>query len=117
MKFLYSMVAALVLLTLLFALPVTAAPPCDSPILIVMPTQVVPDGTPPAIIRAGTMIAEITLEEINKAPTLEPAADILRPGLTRDTKHQHAATAGEIIRACRPKGATAFGQPPSSRAV
>ena len=119
MKFLYSMAAALMLLTLLFALPATAAPPGDLPILIVMPTQVVLDGTPPAIIRTGTMIAEITLQDMNKAPTIEATADLMRPGFTRDTQPQRTATAGEIILARSLKGATAFAHPPEpmSRAV
>lgn len=112
MKFLYSIVAALALLTLLFALPVTAAPPGDSLILIAAPAKVVSDGTPQEIIFTGTTVAEITLQDINKAPTLEPIADILRHGLTRDTQPKHTATAGEIILARSLKGATASGHPP-----
>ena len=106
-----SIVAALALLALLFALPTTAAPPGDSPILIIMSTQVAPDGTPMEIIRTGSMIAELNFDT-NKAPALEPTYDRLQLEFARDNILQHAATAGEIILARSLKGVTVSGRPP-----
>ena len=111
MKMLYSIVAALALLAVLFALPATAAPPSDTPILIIMPTDVVPDGISVEIIRTGGIIAELNFDT-DIAPTLEPTYDRLQPELARDTQTQHTATAGEIILARSLKGVTVSGRPP-----
>ena len=110
MKFLFSIVTALALLTLLFALPTTAAPPGDSPILIITSIQVAPDGADPEIIRTGTMTAE--LKYTNTAPTLDPIYDVLKFGLIEGIQPQHTATAGEIMLVRSLKGDTVSDQPP-----
>ncbi|KKL55587.1 hypothetical protein LCGC14_2253910, partial [marine sediment metagenome] len=82
------------------------------PIVIITSIQVAPDGASPEIIRTGTMIAELN-QDLITAPTLEPAANILRPGLTRDIQTKHTATASEIMLVRSLKGDSASGRPPA----
>ena len=105
-----SIVALLALMALLFALPVTAAPPSDSPILVIMPTDVVPDGTSMEIIRTSSMIAESN-DYTNTPPALEPTYSRLQTELTWHTLLPHTATAGEILLVRSLKGVTVSGRP------
>ncbi len=112
MKIPYSIVVVLALMSMWLALPTTAAPPGDSPIVIITSIQVAPDGASPEIIRTGTMIAELN-QDLITAPALEPTAyDILQPVLARDTLLQHTATAGEIMLVRSLKGDMVSDLPP-----